>query len=1054
MVIDFSKIDLKDKPMLVLRNLDSTAIQTLGNAFNINCELFFNEVSKITFDLPAYADGSKTPGYDDVIGTRIVDLVGIGQFILMNPQISSDGIREIKSCTAYSLEYELTYKKLSISEGTYSFYNPAAPDGTIIDIILSYLPSWSIGEIDEKLIGKYRTFSVDNENIYDFIKSTLQKTYGCIFDFDTYERKINVRSVQSEAEKSPVYISLNNLAKEIDVSEDTENIITVLDVNGADGVDIRSVNPTGENKIYNLDYYMNTSHFSEDIIEKWQEYKKGFSENQPEYYAITVQKVIKTSAILTEENKLYELKNVKLAKLENNRSNIIEYLASVSNTSSDSYNTKKKELNKLNEKISEVNEEINNCNSVIERLTSEKNALGERLAEINSQTKLSNYFSEDKLVILDRYFREDAIEESSFVVSAAESYTDAGSSKALESVEIKFEGGEISTLGDIFTVSGGSITVGGLISANIVKASLEVNDDGTFVLSAYLGKGEISKSEFTNGCISLTGDSGIIKAEEDGLSFDAENAYVYFTKNTTEYEKFSVEWELYEYGCECLKKLAYPSYSFSVSAANFLALDEFSSFVRKLFLGNKVYIEMTDEKVLKPIFVGLSFSFDDPSSLKLEFGDTYNLSDSSFSLVDLLEKSVSMGKTVDTSRFSYNSFIESGASTAVKDFMNSTLDVAKNAIMSGENMAITWDSSGIHCRKRTDSGFAPEEIAVINNSIVFTNDSWQSAKMAIGQFYDTNCKTDENETGEVWGIVAPNIVGTLLAGENLVIESTKPDGEHMSFKVDGSGASLYNASFDIVKNNNHIALNPDIGFAIGTYPVVNEDGVDRENAKFWVDADGNVRFRGILEGAGGTFSGELQAVTGTFSGEINVGDGNFVVDSNGYLTAKSGEFSGTVQAEDFLDNKGKSMLKNGYKFASDYLDLKGLTVSNADGPTFKVTNDGDVKIKGELIGCNGTFSGTLQSPKIYSSNFSVFPEGSASLPDSYYTGFNLYDNFGGRETHYLNISALNPHILIYSPDNMIPLWSFNETHFCGLIKFIDTVDFDGATVKNLHATFA
>jgi len=135
----------------------------------------------------------------------------------------------------------------------------------------------------------------------------------------------------------------------------------------------------------------------------------------------------------------------------------------------------------------------------------------------------------------------------------------------------------------LVVLSGGSITVGGLISANIVKASLEVNDDGTFVLSAYLGKGEINKSEFTNGCISLTGDSGIIKAEEDGLSFDAENAYVYFTKNTTEYEKFSVEWELYEYGCECLKKLAYPSYSFSVSAANFLALDEFSSFVRKLF---------------------------------------------------------------------------------------------------------------------------------------------------------------------------------------------------------------------------------------------------------------------------------------------------------------------------------------------------------------------------------------------------------------------------------------------------------------------------------------
>ena len=53
--------------------------------------------------------------------------------------------------------------------------------------------------------------------------------------------------------------------------------------------------------------------------------------------------------------------------------------------------------------------------------------------------------------------------------------------------------------------------------------------------------------------------------------------------------------------------------------------------------------------------------------------------------------------------------------------------------------------------------------------------------MAIGKFKDS-------ELAEVYGIIAPNIVGTLLAGENLVIDSAKPDGALSSFRVDANGA--------------------------------------------------------------------------------------------------------------------------------------------------------------------------------------------------------------------------------------------------------------------------
>ena len=54
--------------------------------------------------------------------------------------------------------------------------------------------------------------------------------------------------------------------------------------------------------------------------------------------------------------------------------------------------------------------------------------------------------------------------------------------------------------------------------------------------------------------------------------------YLYFTRNTSEYERRSVAWELFEYGNEILTKISQPAYTFSVTSANFLGIDDFTRF--------------------------------------------------------------------------------------------------------------------------------------------------------------------------------------------------------------------------------------------------------------------------------------------------------------------------------------------------------------------------------------------------------------------------------------------------------------------------------------------
>ena len=66
----------------------------------------------------------------------------------------------------------------------------------------------------------------------------------------------------SEPATEPVFLSTQNLAKQIEVTEQSENIVTRLDVNGAEGVTIRDVNPTGTNKLIDLELiFMNTGNF-------------------------------------------------------------------------------------------------------------------------------------------------------------------------------------------------------------------------------------------------------------------------------------------------------------------------------------------------------------------------------------------------------------------------------------------------------------------------------------------------------------------------------------------------------------------------------------------------------------------------------------------------------------------------------------------------------------------------------------------------------------------------------------------------------------------------
>lgn len=1014
MIVDFSTLDLNARQAYILKNLDGTTIQPLLNVIDPHAKLSFNEVSELTFTVPSKIDGVATPHYADIVGMRIIDWDGVGQFILNNPKRTNDGIIELKQCTAYSLEYELGYKRVYIEEGTYNL-------AEVLDMIFENVPSWGRGNLSVKALTRYRTFGGETYNVYDLLKGTLQDLYSCVFEFDTYERLIHVIDANDVIEQRPILISLNNLAKEIVVEENTEELFTCLSVTGADDVDISSVNPLGNNLIYNLDYFMNPSHFSQDFINKWNSWKDTVEANQQAFYMLTIDESLELVRRTTEEAKLLALR----AEHSNLETEQTAYTSTGNATKeSELYGEYQELLGKTEEKAAEIAQQ----EKLIESIQTTIDDLFQQKEDIVAACKFDQFFTTEEALLLDKYIRTSDFNEPSFVYREYTTYDTDDISSTATDVRIDVSEASITRITDnsgkeLYRIvpgvsatsdSSGTITalireiIGhstagtaivadtrtALVAADIKNCVLEKKTDSSVVFTAELGSGTYritnpdntyEETAFASGCLSFLSDRVAIL--DSDLEFDEEvnaqyetgtklavltsAATVYFTQGVTEYSKRSVEWELYEFATAELEKAAWPKYQFTVDSANFLSAKEFEVFRKQFKLGTRIYLDL--DGGLTPITIGAEIDLDDPTSLSLTFGDEYSALDSAFQLVDILDQSVSMGKSYSANKGAYGNFISSGSKDALYNFINAPLDVAKNSIISSSNQAMQFDSAGLRLRRYADASmttYDPEQIWMCHNSIVFTRDNWTTAEMAIGKFEDPYL-------GEQYGICAPAIMGTIIAGNKLWIRSSTEHGGVAEFQVDGAGARLYNAKFDLCNDDGlgdtgHISLNPELGIVGGSdktgAPLFGAsddgsvDGVlttsgkvmtsledldknDLPRANFWVDMNGDVYFNG-----NGVFSGTVYASDGKFTGTVNATDGVF----KGTVIATDGEFSGTLKGGTITGSFKGAADENG---ETPYLTGIGLDIG---GGNFVVDKDGDVTANGSLdLGGDITLGGNI-----------------------------------------------------------------------------------------------
>ena len=310
-ITSFDVYNQVEIPVFTLCNPDETVLYNLGTIFDRNLELRYNTLSTLTFTAPSHVDGVATDYYDSLEYRRLVFVEGVANFMITDVKIDNNGGVEQKKITCQSMEVILSYKKLSLFSGTYTFNSVLSGSGVtttnLMTELMSYIPGWSLVYVDPTLTNVTRSFDVTDKTLYDFMINDVSQTFQCIFVFDTIAKSVRVKTADNATTPTDVFISFDNLMNSFTKDESTNELVTALNVLGGEDMAINLVNPIGTNTIYNFDYYKDTAWMSQSLIDALDVWEASVEEQQPIYANLLTGLRIENTTLITLNSDLVTL---------------------------------------------------------------------------------------------------------------------------------------------------------------------------------------------------------------------------------------------------------------------------------------------------------------------------------------------------------------------------------------------------------------------------------------------------------------------------------------------------------------------------------------------------------------------------------------------------------------------------------------------------------------------------------------------------------------------------------------------------------------------------
>ena len=384
----------KDSYTLILCKMNGERMGMIPYSSVDSIKRGINSVSELTFSVHKYygEENLRNPLYDELKTERFIELDEDECYVIKN---ISEVNERLKSVTAYSREKKLFKNMAEFEDITLTLKNPYTDiEGCFsLDELLYDATGWRVGYVSDKVLYRSNETVIDNitgetettltneeklryqesvsTNWYDYINTDIAEQFECYPVFDSYNKVVNLYSDDELGEDPQLMLSYDNYLKEIELSDDTEDIVTKLVLSGNDDLTISEVNPSGETFVEDFSYFIESREMSDALISALKLYYVMVKKRAIEWNRLRGEKAEKQSQLTAKKNELLiiysTIKSLEFAMKQSNdeafNAKTQERLVGLN----DKRALLEKEVNELDENIKLLDASIENINKLCKK---------------------------------------------------------------------------------------------------------------------------------------------------------------------------------------------------------------------------------------------------------------------------------------------------------------------------------------------------------------------------------------------------------------------------------------------------------------------------------------------------------------------------------------------------------------------------------------------------------------------------------------------------------------------------------------------------------------
>ena len=794
--------------------------------------------------------------YDYIRTKRLLYVTGIGWFRIKEVDEDDNGLLKSKAITAESYQSVFKDKGFISEERVYRFYNAEDPldsrynssdEGAIPSVLgqwyrqlgirqaLQSTPTepqtafvdWTVTYVSDAVKDMHRSFTEKITYGYDFMVNDVEDAFKVVVLFDFMYKAIQVKTIREVTEdKAGVIYTFSNFMKNVRVNENADDIVTVLNCNGGN-CDITMVNPTGTNYICDFSYYMDEAEgkwMSPELIAKLKEWKSACAASEAEYielvenYRAAAQSVVNYGDDLQYVSTyLTELKNARDKRSVLGEGNeegglcgivraehvkLGEYSLAIDSTfeserfDGSSYLTAYNDKPDFNAQTRRWTPKGVSTSGTADDIAS-RNAEDEDAgywyfiddggdsycklksrAVVNAETKTAEYYCDgfDRFIAMVYPVTEEKTTTTETTNEDGETVTETKVAKIVKYVD------GVQDWIDVYESQVSDFNYRISYNENIrdnTEVSLKAISSRLNILAYFANTPSLLREL---NCYWIEGD------------YTDENISVLDT--TTPDEEIGLCKALLEAGKDELSRVSQPRFSFSLESIDATKNYEFRDQMEELVLGRIIPIEKEEGLWYYPALLELNMNLDKAEDFGMTFANALRLDDWGYSYADLIKDASTTSRQVSANWQNLMSYAKERET--VRSIIRDPLDLTLRAAYANmTNQEFSIGTYGILGRKRVSEdsdSFENEQVRLINNVMLFTDDNWKTVKTALGKI---TLPDPTSESGAItkYGIVGEVIIGDLILGNELMITNNK-NGEESTITINGDGITIKNKSLD------------------------------------------------------------------------------------------------------------------------------------------------------------------------------------------------------------------------------------------------------------------